>query len=376
MQIKESTISVYDALDLCLKNKLTFAAYKLPGQDEITIIVQEDHNVCELTDISELTDMNGFLIVPFFMGRNEKTILIRPDIIIKTGTTDSYIEKIKSIVVNQVVNDVKQIIPYETKEQEFLDQVEKAVGAIKKDTFQKAVISRVKIVDGEYTSRLSKIFGILCESYINSFIYIFRINGHCWIGASPEPFMCSRGNEFTTVSLAGTRPYSEKNIELQNWNSKELKEQEYVTSYIEDILKEFKVDEYSKKGPYTKKAGKLLHLRTDFIFSMQSLGKKLYSFIAALHPTSAVCGMPLKKSRDFILATEKHNREYYSGIIGPVGIDGHFQLFVNLRCMKVYSHQLALFVGGGITSDSNPKEEWEETEIKTDTLLSVVKQVH
>jgi isochorismate synthase len=36
---------------------------------------------------------------------------------------------------------------------------------------------------------------------------------------------------------------------------------------------------------------------------------------------------------------------------------------------------LILYIGGGITHDSIPEDEWEETEIKADTLLSVLKQI-
>jgi isochorismate synthase len=43
--------------------------------------------------------------------------------------------------------------------------------------------------------------------------------------------------------------------------------------------------------------------------------------------------------------------------------------------MKVLDDQLVLFIGGGITHDSIPEEEWEETEIKADTLLSVLQQI-
>lgn len=374
MQIKESTITISDILNLCLENKLTFAAYRLPGQTDITFVIQDDQELCELRDISELTNRNGFLIAPFYMDSGEKTYLIRPDIIIKNRPVKEQIERIKAIS-GSCLNGAEQIVPAETTKNVYLDQVETTIGAIKRGEFQKVVISRVKIVNGEYTSQLSRIFNILSESYIHSFVYLFRIKGHCWIGATPEPLICSMGDELTTVSLAGTRPYSDRNLEIKNWNHKELKEQEYVTNYIEDILKQFKVNTFEKKGPYTKKAGHLLHLRTDFTFSVESLGENLYSFIAALHPTSAVCGMPLEKVRNFILSTEKHNREYYAGLVGPVGIDDHLKLFVNLRCMKVFAHQLALFIGGGITADSVPIEEWEETEIKTDTLLSVLQQI-
>jgi isochorismate synthase len=43
--------------------------------------------------------------------------------------------------------------------------------------------------------------------------------------------------------------------------------------------------------------------------------------------------------------------------------------------MKVYNDRLVLYIGGGITHDSVAEEEWEETEIKAETLLSVIKQI-
>jgi isochorismate synthase len=48
---------------------------------------------------------------------------------------------------------------------------------------------------------------------------------------------------------------------------------------------------------------------------------------------------------------------------------------MNLRCLKVYDDRLVLYIGGGITHESIPEEEWEETEIKAETLLSVLKQI-
>jgi len=222
---------------------------------------------------------------------------------------------------------------------------------------------------------LRTIFELLCESYPNAFIYLTRFKDQCWIGASPEPLICARENELFTVSLAGTRPYSESNMDFSNWNHKELVEQEYVTKNIVNVLEEYEIKDYKKKGPYTKKAGKLIHLRTDFSFQYSEVGDKLALLINALHPTSAICGMPKEKSLGFIKGMEKHNREYYAGFLGPVGIDDRLQLFVNLRCMKVLENELALFIGGGITDESVPEDEWEETEIKADTLLSVVQQI-
>jgi isochorismate synthase len=196
-----------------------------------------------------------------------------------------------------------------------------------------------------------------------------------WMGATPEPLLCSNKNDLETVSLAGTREFNAENLNLHNWSKKELTEQELVTCFIEEALHKFKIDKYLKNGPYTKKAGNLVHLRTDFTLKQSRANGLLGQLVQELHPTSAVCGLPKQPAMTFLLNIEKHNRKYYSGFLGPVNIDEQMQLFVNLRCMQVLCDKLVLYIGAGITSDSEADDEWTETEIKADTLLSVIHKV-
>ena len=48
-------------------------------------------------------------------------------------------------------------------------------------------------------------------------------------------------------------------------------------------------------------------------------------------------------------------------------------LFVNLRCMQIKGQNALIYVGGGVTKDSNAKDEWEETVNKAQTMLCVLK---
>jgi isochorismate synthase len=203
-------------------------------------------------------------------------------------------------------------------------------------------------------------------------VYLFNAGGKLWMGATPEPLMCSHKNELETVSLAATRRYSAENLNLYNWCKKERDEQNLVTCYIEKALEKFQVKGYSKTGPYTKKAGNLVHLRTDFTLDYNEVNGQLGNLLSELHPTSAVCGLPKNAAMNYLLETEKHNRSYYSGYLGPVNLDERMLLFVNLRCMQVLADKLVLYVGAGITSESVAEDEWDETEIKADTLLSVI----
>ncbi|HXB11581.1 MAG TPA: chorismate-binding protein, partial [Bacteroidia bacterium] len=64
--------------------------------------------------------------------------------------------------------------------------------------------------------------------------------------------------------------------------------------------------------------------------------------------------------------------KYYTGYLGPYNIDGKAELFVNLRCAEVFNDSVNIYVGGGITSDSVAEKEWDETVMKSQTLLSVM----
>jgi isochorismate synthase len=100
-------------------------------------------------------------------------------------------------------------------------------------------------------------------------------------------------------------------------------------------------------------------------------------FLYLLHPTPAVCGLPKNEALSFILEHEIHNREFYSGFLGPVNMTSgrgrnSSSLYVNLRCMKLRENTAILYAGCGITVESEPEKEWQETELKANTLLSVI----
>jgi len=366
--------SVLKAIQVCLDKKLNFAAYRLPEKSGITLIIQHDPEMHQLKNSVLSFPEKGFLISPFSRDTGDPVYLIRPDLVLHDPISPDQMDKILSLP-NLAVHPAGKPFPDETRKEHYIQQIEKIIARIKAAEFEKVMLSRVKAVMGRYSNRLAHIFSSLCRAYNHAFVYLFCVKGNCWTGATPEPFICSNNGELCTVSLAGTRPCDPENMVIGNWNRKELLEQEYVTRHIEQVLLAFSIRDYKKNGPYIARAGNLSHLRTDFTFSSSSAGSLLPSLINALHPTPAVCGMASGKAMDYIRQTEKHSREYYTGFLGPIGIDDLMQLYVNLRCMKILDDRCVLYIGGGITQDSVPEDEWKETEIKADTLLSVLEQI-
>ena len=194
------------------------------------------------------------------------------------------------------------------------------------------------------------------------------------------------------MALAGTQLY--KGFLDVSWGAKEKEEQKIVTQAIIRSL-ENNIATIEVSDAYTAKAGDLLHLRTDIkgtiIDKLEKVNLRL--LISSLHPTPAVCGFPKERAKEFILENENYSREFYTGFLGELNfretksrnsnkrniennayalVKKVSNLYVNLRCMKLEDELATLYVGGGITKDSIPEDEWNETVNKTRTIKHVL----
>ena len=121
-------------------------------------------------------------------------------------------------------------------------------------------------------------------------------------------------------------------------------------------------------------AGEVLHICTQFLIEKKDLN--IISLADQLHPSPAICGTPQNIALTNILAKESHHRRDYCGFLGPIKIDNHSSLFINLRSMEVYADAYILYLGGGITNGSIVRSEWQETEDKSQTLMGVIEKTY
>ncbi|MCG8699164.1 MAG: chorismate-binding protein, partial [Bacteroidales bacterium] len=311
------------------------------------------------------------LIHPF-AENGQKLQFIKADVYCEGSISSSEFEMLQNI--KGVESADKTNYPIETGKEEYLKLLDETIKVNKSGKYHKIVISRAKLVEGRFKEFLADIFIDLCEAYANAFVFLFNTGDEIWMGATPEPFLISNNCQYKTSAIAGTKRFCERNLNLGVWEDKEKHEQQYVSDYIKRVLLENEILNQSEEGPYLKRAGNLIHLRTDFQFEKKFVNNSLASFIADLHPTPAVCGIPKSIALQYIKKNERYDREYYAGFLGVTGINDKLSLFVNLRSMKVFQSKVALFVGGGITSESTSEAEWNETEIKAETLLSILKK--
>lgn len=361
-----------------LENRIAFVTYKLPELEEVTTLVQWKTEPIALANLMELEGKSGFVFAPFNIESHHPIRLIEPDLVIKGDKIDESLFTIFNDDLVKVKPSTTNVVcsPSETSRELYLAKVDDFRSKLNPGKLDKLVLSRISIEAKPRGFNPSILLRELQHSYPDAFVFMIHItDAGLWIGASPEPLLQIKDDVVSTVSLAGTRLYSGQSIDSE-WGAKELEEQEIVTRYIDRILESFQIKQYSRQGPQTKLAGAVEHLLTRFTFNLDDLQGKILKLIDAIHPTPSVCGLPKDEALEIILNSEEHDREYYTGFLGTFNIEKQYALFVNLRCMRVGVDQLIYFLGAGITAGSDPEKEWEETNSKKRTLMSIVETLN
>ncbi|WP_462249793.1 chorismate-binding protein [Ekhidna sp.] len=362
---------------------IAFALWRMPNSTDYQLIISLEE--CRKVEEIQLEDLDaGFIVNEFKDNHPVSPYYIQADIVIKNEelsvnprVTDSQIDDFKAKINSIIAKEASlQNEIFENPIGDFNENVQEAVNAIKDGLFEKVVLSRYKDLELGNEFSTWEFYKKISNKYHNAFVSVtFIPDKGLWIGATPELLLSDDKNVFKTVSLAGTKKLSEdQNLSEIAWTQKEIEEQAFVSRYIINCFKKLRLREFHEHGPKTIKAGSLAHLKTEFVvnYNEVSFDRLSDQMMELLHPTSAVCGMPIRETKPWIERIEGYNRELYSGFLGPVNSDGATSLFVNLRCVRIKGNIARFYAGAGITEDSNPQREFEETEMKMSILGSLI----
>jgi isochorismate synthase len=360
--LSEEITNFFIELERVCESKSPFVAYRKPDENLVTVFVQRTQELHVLKSFMEA----GFVFAPF--SSTEKKVFFPFD------QCDSFSIKIRDIDLFENDETQTEKSKFDTIEapnvlkENHIAIVQKAIDFIKKNNAEKIVLSRKETLKIDQLNVVNTFKKIL-KAYKNAFVYLwFHPEIGLWMGATPERLLTVENGNFKTMALAGTQKYLGTTNVV--WQNKEKKEQQYVTDFMAENLKE-SVESLEVTLPFTVQAGNLLHIRTDISGKLKS-ANSLENLINTLHPTPAVCGLPKAVAAAFIMKSEDYHRAYYSGFLGELNSNESTNLFVNLRCMQLENNLVSLYIGGGITADSIPEKEWEETVYKSEVMKKVL----
>lgn len=337
---------------------LPFVMYSKPNSINVFGLLQQNDTLYKISNYKE----KGFVFASF----DEKQLILIPEeesVIITTEQEEFSFE----------VVEIEDLSFDENAKTQYKDLVSKGIEAIKNEEFKKVVLSRSEKVDLDEFDFIAT-FQHLTQLYPTTFSYcFFHPQIGFWMGATPEQLLKANGNVFETTALAGTQK-ADLETEIL-WQQKEKDEQQYVTDFIVKRLREVAAS-VNVTEPYSLRAGSIWHIKTD-ISGVLKDNSTLEEVIGTLHPTPAVCGLPKKKAKAFIIENENYDRTFYTGFLGELnssfaGSDISSDLFVNLRSMQIQDRKAILYMGCGITKESVPEHEWEESVNKSMTMKRVL----
>jgi isochorismate synthase EntC len=177
-------------------------------------------------------------------------------------------------------------------------------------------------------------------------------------------------------SVAGSAPRGEKlesDYELEKslrTSEKNHQEHLFVSDFISEILIHYSDKVRIIEEKQIRKLDNIQHLITRIC--AESISKEnLFGLIDSLFPTPAVCGVPKEIAKNLIRKFEAHDRGLYSGLVGLMDFDGNCELAVSIRSALVKENKVTAFAGAGLVKNSGPYEEFLETNLKLDTILSL-----
>jgi isochorismate synthase len=387
--VKEEVITkvkTNSIIEACQRQKLSCAVFRHPQSNTAFVLISDTERP-QQQPIDFETCLPGFVMAPFHAL--EAPYFLPADFLApidSMGCIDLnfYWKNKLQIEITPAENQAsftlaasKPSFELESRDS-YIEKVRAIMNNLDRSKCSKVVLSRIKRLGCLQTKNYYDGFKNLSRAFPNAFVSFVYLpwKKQIWMGASPETLIFQDGKGiFKTVALAGTQGAFDSNgkaIELAEalWSQKEIEEQALVSRYIINCLKKIRVREFEEKGPKTIKAGNLLHLNTTFSIQTQDIDFPNLSSVMLnlLHPTPAVCGMPKEEALTLLNQHEDYDREFYSGFLGTVNIDNFSHLFVNIRCMKIENNTVYGYAGGGLTPDSNPEKEWNETELKLQTI--------
>ncbi|WP_286130431.1 chorismate-binding protein [Solirubrum puertoriconensis] len=380
---------------LALRHGGSVALWRLPNAAAPVLLLSlRPLHLSGLPPSLEPTAQAGFAFYPFQDSDTAEAMLLPADAVLDLSagqqlTLSHALPAEAAAAVQRVLHDTTapeelpwhvspQPLPNTADRETYEALVARGVAAIRAGEVVKVVSSRAARRPLPAGFDALGAFDALCRQHLRAFVSLVSApQAGTWLGATPEILVEIDGSEFRTMALAGTQPITEEmTAQTAVWRQKDIEEQALVARYIVGCFKQLRLRDYDETGPRTVAAGNLLHLRTDFRVDLKrnrfpTLGTDM---LRLLHPTSAVGGMPREAALSFLQRHEGYDRTYYSGFLGPVNLPtpGISRLFVNLRCMQLRPTEAILYAGTGLTSESDPSREWQETELKLRTVGSVL----
>lgn len=247
----------------------------------------------------------------------------------------------------------------------FKSMVRQAVDRLGDPGLNKVVLSRVIDLPAAGVT-VPMLASALHEAFPMCLTYVHNN----FVGASPELLLRRRGNDVTSLVLAGSAPVSQAEglLESQKDLTEHFIARDSVATALEDYAEQVSVD----PEPFILRLPNVAHL-ASYVRATVDSDVPTLEILDAVHPTAAVCGTPRMTALEVIRELESEPRHTFAGPTGIIRGNGDADIALALRCVRLEAEGIArAHVGCGIMPDSDPELEARETLLKVAAVANVI----
>lgn len=254
--------------------------------------------------------------------------------------------------------------------------VEAAARDVRQQLLRKVVLARgVRVRAARFD--WSRILRRLRAGYPTCTLFAVARGDRCFLGATPERLVRVEEGRVGAMALAGSAPRGEAEDEDRRLgamllaSAKDRIEHAVVVEVLREAISAACASVSVADTPSLLTFHNVQHLYTPITARVRDRLTVL-DLVGRLHPTPAVGGVPRDDALGWIRRHEGLDRGWYAGPVGWMDRDGEGEFDVAIRSALVRREEALLYAGCGIVGDSDPDEEYAESNLKLRPMLSAL----
>jgi para-aminobenzoate synthetase component 1 len=209
-----------------------------------------------------------------------------------------------------------------------------------------------------------------------------KLGGKYILSASPERFLCKRGNRLISQPIKGTAARHsdpEKDQKIRHKLREDLKEQTENVMIVDLVRNDLTKSAVPGSVQVTELFGistfPKVHQMISTIACQLDPAVHFMDAIKQAFPMGSMTGAPKIRAMELIERYESSKRGAYSGAMGYFSPQGDFDLNVIIRSLmyNAENQYLSYQVGGAITYAADAEKEYEECLLKASGILETIK---
>lgn len=262
----------------------------------------------------------------------------------------------------------------------YLANVRACLDAIREGETYQICLTTTAEVDGDFDDVASYLaLRAASSSHHGGFL---RIAGTSLLSASPERFLeVDAEGLVRTRPIKGTRPRASIHIadeELANElmeSEKERAENVMIVDLMRnDLSKVCELGSVAVTSLLAVESYPAVHQLVSEVEGRLRAGLTAVDALAACFPAGSMTGAPKIRATQILDTLESGPRGIYAGTFGFFGYDGQADLAMVIRSIVMDADGASVGAGGGITTLSNPAEEYDEMRLKARAPLAALRE--